>query len=292
VRTNSALLGISKTSGKRGYHWELRFQKGQTRTIYLAKHVVLALPRVALERLDIQASGWQSITENLLPSVKPHNLLKIHLVYETPWWTGKSFLDADSGKIITDQPLRQIYYYGPEWIEKRTPKHTKKNQTATWPFIMASYCDSYYTEFWSTFFSRFWRREQGDPYFNETTNWQMLDTATKAELRNVRDREGVHWRMVNKIHRQLAELHNVSPDDLPKPILGLFMNWDWEPYHGGWHTWEVSGFPPWQAAHLMLEPVPGLYVCGEAYSDEQGWIEGALDTAEQVLVKKFKLSPL
>lgn len=35
----------------------------------------------------------------------------------------------------------------------------------------------------------------------------------------------------------------------------------------------------------MLQPdssVP-LYVCGEAYSHDQGWVEGALDTAEQVV---------
>jgi monoamine oxidase len=28
-----------------------------------------------------------------------------------------------------------------------------------------------------------------------------------------------------------------------------------------------------------------VYICGEAYSRAQGWVEGALDTADQVLAK-------
>jgi hypothetical protein len=34
-----------------------------------------------------------------------------------------------------------------------------------------------------------------------------------------------------------------------------------------------------------------LYICGEAYSDAQGWVEGALQTADLMLAK-FGLSPL
>ena len=33
-----------------------------------------------------------------------------------------------------------------------------------------------------------------------------------------------------------------------------------------------------------------IYVCGEAYSNAQGWIEGALQTAEHVLEQEFKLA--
>jgi monoamine oxidase len=28
-----------------------------------------------------------------------------------------------------------------------------------------------------------------------------------------------------------------------------------------------------------------LYICGEAYSDAQGWVEGALQTADMMLAK-------
>ena len=34
-----------------------------------------------------------------------------------------------------------------------------------------------------------------------------------------------------------------------------------------------------------------FFICGEAYSDAQGWVEGALQTADLMLAK-FGLSPL
>jgi hypothetical protein len=33
-----------------------------------------------------------------------------------------------------------------------------------------------------------------------------------------------------------------------------------------------------------LAPRP-IYICGEAYSDAQGWVEGALQTADMLLAK-------
>ncbi len=41
----------------------------------------------------------------------------------------------------------------------------------------------------------------------------------------------------------------------------------------------------------MLKPLPGreLYVCGEAYSLAQGWVEGALERAETMLQRHFGL---
>jgi hypothetical protein len=43
----------------------------------------------------------------------------------------------------------------------------------------------------------------------------------------------------------------------------------------------------------IVNPVAGLpvYICGEAYSHEQGWAEGALQTAELMLTRYFGLPP-
>jgi len=37
----------------------------------------------------------------------------------------------------------------------------------------------------------------------------------------------------------------------------------------------------------IVQPEDGVpvYICGEAYSDAQGWVEGALQTADLVLAK-------
>lgn len=34
-----------------------------------------------------------------------------------------------------------------------------------------------------------------------------------------------------------------------------------------------------------------MYVCGDCYSTVQGWVEGALNTAEKMLQKHFELAP-
>ena len=42
----------------------------------------------------------------------------------------------------------------------------------------------------------------------------------------------------------------------------------------------------------LVEPLENLYTCGEAYSDYQGWVEGALRSADLVLKKAFKMKPI
>lgn len=58
---------------------------------------------------------------------------------------------------------------------------------------------------------------------------------------------------------------------------------------GGYHAWN-PGSRPWEASESMLTPVEGkpLFVCGEAFSTTQGWIQGALETSEKVLEKMGK----
>lgn len=43
----------------------------------------------------------------------------------------------------------------------------------------------------------------------------------------------------------------------------------------------------------MLNPLPGIsiHVVGEAYSQNHGWVEGALETAEALLETQFGLQP-
>ena len=43
----------------------------------------------------------------------------------------------------------------------------------------------------------------------------------------------------------------------------------------------------------MMQPVPGVpvHVCGEAYSHDQGWVEGALEVTERMLQTHLDLEP-
>ena len=57
------------------------------------------------------------------------------------------------------------------------------------------------------------------------------------------------------------------------------------------HFWALHADDK-QVIEKMVEPLPNLYTCGEAYSDYQGWVEGALRSANLVLKKGFNIEPI
>jgi hypothetical protein len=46
--------------------------------------------------------------------------------------------------------------------------------------------------------------------------------------------------------------------------------------------------PKATAPHLDSTSIP-VHICGESYTNQQGWVEGALTSAEHVVQKYFKL---
>jgi len=275
------------------YNWQLEFRSDGSKKTFLAKEVILALPRRALENLQVEDTEWSEIKRYYVSAVAPHKLFKFLLVYEEPWWTELTFPGTDFGRVTTDLPIRQVYYYGPEWIEKHAPQRLRKRSKKSWAVVMASYSDSHYVKFWSTFSSQNLLSAEAlsDRHFCKPTGWKAMRPAEKKQLLQLKDQHGARWRMIMKIQSLLAELHSVELEKIPQPIVGFFMDWGEDPYQGGWHTWEVHRRAS-QVSEKMLQPIPdkGLYICGEAYSSEQGWIEGALKSTERVLVEKLSLS--
>jgi hypothetical protein len=244
--------------------------------------VVLAVSRSALERIEVEGIGndWPP---QWLAQVRSHRLFKLFLLYEDAWWKG-IFEPDDTGRIFTDLPLRQIFYFGPKWMKGHGGPASVRALRGTdqWGLIMASYSDEHSASFWhSPDLSDKTEAEQeeyyGCPYYREPLG---LSEEDEKELRRpiplqLRARE----RTVRKIHKLLQEIHDDI--EVPDPILGVFKDWGDQPYGGGWHTWDI-GTKPWGLKNRP-KVSEGLFVCGEAYSDEQGWIEGALKSVELVL---------
>ena len=65
-----------------------------------------------------------------------------------------------------------------------------------------------------------------------------------------------------------------------------FRDWGDDPFGGGWNSWNI-GVRSWVVKQQIVQPLAprALYICGEAYSDAQGWVEGALQTADMMLAK-------
>jgi enamine deaminase RidA (YjgF/YER057c/UK114 family) len=109
-------------------------------------------------------------------------------------------------------------------------------------------------------------------------------------------RYGLYERASLKMKHILQHLHKPAPGTyaprttIPEPAAGAYTFWDNfsdDSLSGaGWHTWE-SGVDSADEIRYMVCPFKKqehkVYVCGEAYSSEQGWIEGALKSVELVM---------
>jgi monoamine oxidase len=94
--------------------------------------------------------------------------------------------------------------------------------------------------------------------------------------------------MTAEIDRQLKEMHGLKY--APPFTSAVYKDWGKDPFGGGVNFWKI-GVNSRKIMERMIHPVAGapVYVCGEAYSDNQGWVEGALETAEDVLQDHLKL---
>jgi monoamine oxidase len=228
-----------------------------------AGHVVLALPRRAIEMLDPETflfANPQFVAD--LDTVARESAAKTFLTYAQPWWQEQ--LGLESGRSISDLPLRQTYYFG---TEGEQPGADPRNRTS---LLMASYADGSPVDFW--------RGYAGGPAFTATPGAGVAPELVASAA------------MTAEIQRQVVELH--GPDvTIPEPELALHIDWGADPFGAAWHFWR-PGTKSWEVMPRMRHPDPGLnvHICGEAWSTAQGWVQGALATAEQVLQQELGLT--
>lgn len=267
----------------RGFEWsgdgfELDFGSSSVE----AKALILAMPRRSLELLAPACPLLRGIL-GLIESVTPQPLFKVFATYNEPWWRpagvggAEGFTPLALGRSTTDLPLRQIYYW------TRNDGTPVEGGAA---MLLASYDDGRNLAFWDGL------RRPGRPTSENAATEAGSDAAGRTSRISSTEwgRHRPNERMLKELRRQLAQVH-----DLPEASIvdAAFKDWDADPFGGGWNTWNI-GVRSAQVGRRMIQPhkrerVP-LFICGEAYSDYQGWVEGALQTADRVL-EKFGLSP-
>lgn len=219
----------------------------------LARQVVLAMPRRALELLSRRSPLLlEPRTRSLISSVTAQPAAKLFLAYERAWWR-----DAGVGgmRAVSDIPLSKTYYFD-------RPDAASANTA----LLLASYSDGPNREVWRTLSDGAGAPRDTEP-FASGVRWESY-AATEAQ--------------VTEAQRHLRTLHEV--EWVPEPFASAFMDWGGDPFGGAWHTWN-TGTRSWEVMRDIVQPVRArqLYVCGEAYSWSQGWVEGALETAAQVV---------
>jgi hypothetical protein len=152
--------------------------------------------------------------------------------------------------------------------------------------ILASYDDEDNTDFW--------RQLELGPNCDRKVPASQ-DTQPLDGPRQVPDR------MVKMLRKMLAELHFGPNSDftaVPVPLEARYMDWSLPPFNAGYHEW-APHYDIGDVQRNIRKPsllVGGtdadIFIVGEAYSNDQAWVEGAYCTAESVLVDFFGLKPI
>ena len=241
------------------------------------RRLILAMPRRSIELLD--RTGPVLDPENvevhkMIESVTPQPLLKIFLCYENPWWQARH---VSSGKSDTDLPARQCYYIGTEGDQ---PGADKSNRNS---LLMASYDDGQSLNFWIGM-----RQEQ----MSEEPEYFRPAKTNRFCNPDEGDRQWLNYApsatIVNELQRQLQEIHALKY--IPYPYDAAYRDWGADPFGGAYNLWKIHA-KSWEIIPKMIHPVADvpLYICGEAYCNNQGWVDGALQNVELMLQNHFHL---
>ncbi len=235
--------------------------------------LILALPATALQQLQATSPALNEAgnphADALaadLQTVVPMRLCKVNLYYSDAWW--RDGIDPSSphvanGPSFTDLPMGAVYAFNPLVAGD-----------VDGPAPLTIYCDFTKTNFWETlqsmepkFDSPLQRQHEQDPEVMFPASQAIVDEAT----------------------RQLTEMFGVA---IPQPVLTSFRLWSGEHQFGyAYHQWARHADDRGVIAR-MISPVDNVYVCNEAFSDDQGWVNGSLRSCNLVLGNHFGIAPL
>jgi monoamine oxidase len=226
----------------------------------VARSVVLALPKHALQQLDRRSVVYEGEHfEEDMAAITPIAITKVFAAYDRPWW---SEAGIRSGYSTTDLPVKAVYY-----VDSRSDGNS---------LLLASYCDDRFTQFWDGYLipSRF---QEFDRWYGAGNGIQSID-----------DRLWAPEELVREVQREMKQMH--GNDQIPDPVNAVHFNWGDPPFGGGFHNWNPH-YKSWEVMPRIRKPVgnASIYICGEAFSSGQGWVEGAVNTAEMTVEQHFGL---
>lgn len=211
--------------------------------------------------------------------------MRVMLFFDSPWWETCPYppdLTSDHlpntfGPTITDLPLRQVYYFGNNSDGAPKPVYG----------VLASYDDMQYVQFWQELGVEITERRT----LPRDEDYQVLHAPRPATST-----------MIKMVLLELAKVHYGSPDDawkIPYPVEAAFNDFALQPFGAGYHAW-AAHYDICDVMQKIRRPTglvdgaepANLFVIGEAYSNDQAWVEGAFCTAESVLVDYYGMTTI
>jgi len=285
-----------------------------TDSVIETNKVILAMPRLALEKLFVKADVFNRLEESessalwdTLATTTNQALLKINLYYDKAWWDQDktAFPTVEFGPNFSDLPTGSVYpfyslsddltaaleaprlaeKYGIEFNEQQRKrieeiKQSKYNK----PAALTIYCDHLNINFWSAL-------QNTGPGFESEMQQHANDQTPQTVF-------GASQAVVEQATTFFKEIFNTSY--IPEPVFTSARIWqgsttfevkDSEQFGFGVHQWGI-GADDRKVIAKLAQPFGSdhqIFSCNEAYSDYQGWVEGSLRSTNVMLEKGFNL---
>lgn len=213
--------------------------------------VILALPKCSLEKIAYKNRRPFEAEPHmfaLLDSAFAFPMVKLFVVVKNRWWQEEN----RANWYATRLPTREIHYW------KGLTEDSKQG-------LIMLYTDRPASAFWANYV----------PPGNQ-------DDVRRAEKGSFLNEELRH-RLTKKIVQYINESNvpNITPEDV---VWYGIRDWAREPYGGANHAWRPER-KYWVVIRRLADiraksrSLPSIHVCGEAYSDYHGFMEGSLRSA-------------
>ncbi|VEU40048.1 unnamed protein product [Pseudo-nitzschia multistriata] len=233
--------------------------------------------------LDRSAREEEKRTYDSLHSVQTEIVTKLYLYYEDAWWyklgltQGDFSLPGDARSML----LEGRYHDGHVKCEA-----TDDGDEKCYGFLLAVYAHDF-----SGTKAQYFRRFQRDRPEPVTI---LSDTNPEEEdfLRHAHERL-VDYHVYGEDNARLLNASAYSPfqfrkiiESSPPPTFAVLANWNTAAFGagGGWHHWTDTANA--EKAMKPLNPL-GIHVVNEAFSKIQGWAEGSLLLADEILEEHY-----
>jgi len=258
----------------KGGRFSVAVQQAKNETSITCSQVILALPAAAMQ--DLQAASPVLNSEKNpradelqrnIASVVSMRLCKVNLYYNEAWWRNDiegSVPNVNDGGNFTDLPLGSVYAFDPMVVGD-----------VSGPAALTIYCDFNNTNFWETM-------QAVGPMFTSPLQEEYNHTRPQVMF-------PASELLVEEATKQLRDMFQMI--SVPPPVLTSFRLWSGEEQFGyAYHQW--ARFADDRAVmKTIASPVKNVFVCNEAFSDDQGWVNGSLRSANNVL-KILGIPPL
>lgn len=211
------------------------------------RHLILAIPQSALKKLLL---FFPDTINRIINAVMPVPLVKCFFVTKKPWWNAATKPQTRASSI----PARELhYYYRQEGNEERG--------------MVMVYGDAPSMNYW-----KFFVKDE----LHQKAEINQDERLIEQYLKYLTPHPGRHDLQERQAQAQAITCFGIR-------------DWSREPFEAGCHIWK-PGIPVDQsiaalASFGMRESSSSrnIHICGEAYSDFQGFIEGGLRSALTVI---------